>query len=216
MKRVKSKIKRVPKRALYDKEGIYKILDKEVLCHVGIIHQGHPVVIPTLYGRRDDKIYIHGASISRLINEVESGMEISISVANVYGLVLARSLFHHSANYESVVLFGKGKLVSDSEKKEALKIISDHIINGRWEEARLPNKKELKATKVIEIEISEASAKVRTGPPIDDKNDYNLNVWAGILPIEKRFGEPVPDDKMMEQIAIPKSIKKLIYENHDK
>lgn len=203
----KSKVKRAPSRAIYEREGIYKILDKEHLCHVGFIHEGHPVVIPTLYGRRGDNLYIHGASVSRMMKEIEKGIDVCISVGNVTGLVLARSAFHHSANYESVVIFGKGHLVSSEDKSEALKIISDHIIEGRWEEVREPSLKELKATSVIRIEITEASAKKREGDPVDDKPDYELDVWAGVLPVEKRYGSPIPDSKLKNGITLSNSIK---------
>ena len=202
----KTTVKRSPKRGIYDKEIIYKILDNDFLCHVGIIHNGYPVVIPTFYGRKNDYIYIHGASVSRLIMEIEKGIDICLSIASVQGIVLARSAFNHSANYESVVLFGKGELVSDEEKEETLKIISDHIIDGRWEEVREPSAKELKATKVIKIKIEEVSAKVRTGDPIDDKEDYGLDIWAGVIPIEKRIGQPIPDSKLRSEIETPKSV----------
>lgn len=202
----KTTVKRSPKRGIYDKEIIYKILDNDFLCHVGIIHNGYPVVIPTFYGRKNDYIYIHGASVSRLITEIEKGIDICLSIASVQGIVLARSAFNHSANYESVVLFGKGELVSDEEKEETLKIISDHIIDGRWEEVREPSAKELKATKVIKIKIEEVSAKVRTGDPIDDKEDYGLDIWAGVIPIEKRIGQPIPDSKLRSEIETPKSV----------
>lgn len=210
MKQNKSKIKRAPKRAIYEKKDIYKILDNECLCHVGFVHKSSPVVIPTLYGRKDDSIFIHGASISRMITELEKGIEVSVSVANVNGLVLARSAFHHSVNYESVVLFGNGKLVEGNNKNVALKIISDHIIDGRWEECRLPSEKELKATKVIEIKIEEISAKVRTGGPIDDQEDYQLNYWAGEITFNKVIGEVIPDTKLKPNITIPESVKNLI------
>lgn len=203
----KSKVKRAPKRGIYDRETIYNILDKEFLCHVGFVHnQSYPVVIPTLYGRRGDKIYIHGASVSRLVKQVEKGIDVCISIASVQGLVLARSAFHHSANYESVVIFGKGKLVPDEKKMEALKVISDQILKNRWEEARLPNAKEMKATKVIEIQIEEVSAKSRTGEPKDDLEDYELDIWAGVLPIEKSYGKPIPDSKLKEGVDIPQSV----------
>jgi len=206
----KSKIKRVPNRAIYNKDEIYKILDREYLCHVGIIHNNHPVVIPTLYGRKDDSIYIHGASVSRLITQLEKGIEVSISVANINGIVLARSAFHHSINYESVVIFGTGKLVPEDQKEEALKIISDHIIDGRWEECRAPNLKELKATKVIKIDIDEISAKVRAGGPIDDKNDYELDYWAGVIPIKNIVTEARPDEKLKPGINVPEHVKNYI------
>ena len=180
----KSKVKRAPKRGIYNSEEIYAILDKSYLCHISLIHKDYPVSIPTMYGRLGDAIYIHGASVSRLVTELEKGLPMSLSVAEVHGLVLARSAFHHSLNYESVVIFGKGKLVEDEEKLMALKAISDQAVPGRWEEARKPNAKELKATKVIKIQIEEASAKRRTGPPIDDKVDYELDIWAGVIPLD--------------------------------
>ncbi len=210
----KSQVKRVAKRATYKKEEIYHILDKEFICHIGFTHNGYPVVIPTLYGRKDNILYIHGAAVSRMMKSIEQGIDICISVANVQGLVLARSAFHHSANYESVVLFGKGKLVSEHEKEEALKVISDHIIPDRWEEVRLPNKKELAITSVIQIEIDEVSGKVRTGQPVDDDRDYELDVWAGVLPIEKRYGDAITDPKLKTGIPVSESIQKLIKNEH--
>lgn len=203
----KSKVKRAPKRGIYDREAIHEILDKEFLCHVGFMHNNYPVVIPTMFGRDGDVIYIHGASVSRLIKEIEKGIDISISVANVSGLVLARSAFHHSLNYESVVIFGNGTLIEREEKLKALKVISDHLIPGRWEESRAPNSTELKATKVLKIVINECSAKVRTGPPIDDKEDYDLDIWAGVLPLEKSFGKSIADPKLKEGIDLAKSVK---------
>lgn len=206
----RSTVQRNPKRGIYDSEQIYQILDREFICHVGIIQNGTPVVIPTMYGREEDKIYIHGASVSRLVTALEEGIEVCLSVANATGLVLARSAFHHSLNYESVVIFGKGKLVNDSEKETALKVISDHILKGRWEEVRSPSQKELKATKVIEIKIDEASAKVRTGPPKDDPEDYDLNIWAGVLPIQKNYGYPIPDPDLKKKVEISSSVHKKV------
>ena len=202
----RSKVKRAPKRGRYDKETIYKILDAGQICHVGFIHNGRPVVIPTIYGRAENKLFIHGATVSRLIVELEKGIDISLSVAHVDGLVLARSAFHHSMNYRSVVVFGKAKLVADHEKNSALKIISDHLIAGRWEEVREPNAKELKATKVLEISIDEASAKIRTGGPIDDKEDYELDIWAGEIPLKKQAVEPIDDAKLKSGLKVPKSV----------
>ena len=202
----RSKLKRAPKRGHYDKKTIYKILDAGQICHIGFIHNGRPVVIPTIYGRSGDKLYIHGATVSRLIVELEKGIDISLSVAHVDGLVLARSAFHHSMNYRSVVLFGTAKLLDDQEKNGALKAISDHLITGRWEEVREPNAKESKATKVLEIEIDEASAKIRTGGPIDDKEDYELNIWAGEIPLKKMPMEPVEDEMLKVGIKVPKSV----------
>jgi nitroimidazol reductase NimA-like FMN-containing flavoprotein (pyridoxamine 5'-phosphate oxidase superfamily) len=206
----KSKIKRAPKRGHYDEETIFKVLDAGQIAHVGFIHHGQPVVIPTIYGRSGNKIYIHGATVSRLIVELEKGIDISLSVVHVDGLVLARSAFHHSMNYRSVVVFGKARLVGVEEKNEALKIISDHLIPGRWEEARKPNAKELKATKVLEISIDEASAKIRTGGPIDDDKDYKLDIWAGEIPLKNSASAPVADVKLNEHIEVPDSVVRYV------
>jgi len=203
----RSKVKRAPKRGHYDKATIYSILDVSQICHIGFIHHNRPVVIPTIFGRSGNKLYIHGATVSRLIVELEKGIDISLSVAHVDGLVFARSAFHHSMNYRSVVVFGTAKLVADEDKNEALKIVSDHLIPGRWEEVRQPNKKELKATKVLEIIIDDASAKIRTGGPVDDKEDYELDIWAGEIPLVKQALKPINDEKLKPGIDVPKSIQ---------
>jgi nitroimidazol reductase NimA-like FMN-containing flavoprotein (pyridoxamine 5'-phosphate oxidase superfamily) len=209
MNQSKSTVKRSPKRAQYETEAIHNILDQNFLGHVGFVHQNYPVVIPTMYGRDGDHLYIHGASVSRLIKDLEKGIALSMSVANVSGLVLARSAFHHSLNYESVVIFGKGQLVEGEEKLHALKVISDHLIKDRWEEVRAPNPTEMKATKVIKITMEEASAKQRTGAPIDDKADYELDIWAGVVPIQSNYGKPIPDAKLSDAIALPESVRNL-------
>ena len=214
MKSEKSTVKRVAKRAVYNTEEINAILDKDFLCHVGFIHENYPVVIPTIYGRKKDKLYLHGATVSRMMKNLSKGEEISISVANVNGLVIARSAFHHSANYESVVLFGKGKLIEDTKEKiEALQVISDQVIRNRWEESRLPTDKELAITAVVEVEISTASAKVRTGFPVDDQRDYELDIWAGIVPIDKKYGTPIPDEQLNKDLPVPTSVLQLIQNN---
>ncbi len=207
----KIKVKRVPKRGVYDKETIYRILDKDFVCQLGFVYEGYPVVIPTIYGRKDDKLYFHGASTSRMLVNLEKGIDVCFSMMQVNGIVLARSAFHHSLNYESVVVFGKATLISDaSEKMAALAVVSDQILKHRWEEARLPNAKEMKATKVLELTISEASAKVRIGPPGDDKPDYELDIWAGVLPIERHFGQPIADPVLRAGIEVPKSVKEAL------
>ena len=205
----RTKVKRSPKRGLYDEESIYRLLDQEYMSHVGIIHRGAPVVIPTMFGREGNSLFLHGASVSRLMQELEKGENMCLSVANVSGLVLARSAFHHSLNYESVVVFGKGKLVEEERKEHALKVISDHLIPNRWEEVRAPSAKELKATSVIEVIIEEASAKERTGPPVDDKADYELDVWAGVLPVDKKYGQEIADEKLKEGIPTSNSVNQL-------
>jgi uncharacterized protein len=205
----KTTVKRAPKRGIYNAKEIYEILDNDFLCHVALVHNGAPVVIPTLYGREDDCIYIHGASVSRLITETEKGIDVSVSVTTVKGLVLARSAFHHSMNYESVVLFGKGVPVPKEDKLHALKVISDHVIKHRWEEVRLPNKTEMKATMVIKIQIAEASGKRREGKPIDEKADYDLDIWAGVVPVETRYGSPIIDNSGRKDLPVPKSVKSI-------
>lgn len=211
MKTEKSKVRRIPKRGFYDKETIYKILDNDFVCQIGFVYNNYPVVIPTIYGRKDDTLYFHGASVSRMLKTLEKGVQISVNVTRTNGLVLARSAFHHSLNYESVTIFGNATLVDKKEDKiEALRIITDHIIPERWEEVRGPNKKELNVTKVLQLKISEASAKIRNEGVGDDKADYELDIWAGIVPIVKHYGTPINDDKLKEGIVVPKSVKKLL------
>lgn len=209
----KIKVKRAPQRGFYDKETIYSILDSDFVCQIAFVHENYPVIIPTIYGRKENVIYIHGATVSRMLVDLEKGIPISINVTHTKGIVLARSAFNHSLNYESVTIFGTAVLVeSEEERMEALKIISDQIIPERWEEIRLPSEKEMKATKVLKIEISEASAKIRTGPPKDEKSDYDQPIWAGVIPINKTFGTPEPDPELKEGLEIPSSVKKL-FEN---
>lgn len=207
----KIKVKRAPKRGYYDKETVYKILDANFICQIAFIYEGYPIIIPTIYGRNGDFVYIHGATVSRMLLELEKGLPISLNVTQTDGIVLARSAFHHSLNYQSVTLFGEAIIVSnDKERYEALETISNQIIPNRWEEVRLPNEKELKATKILKIPITEASAKIRTGPPVDDNSDLDLPIWAGVIPIKTIFGEPIQDPILKEGIFIPESVKELI------
>jgi len=206
----RSKIKRAPKRGHYDKETIFRVLDAGQICHVGFIYKNKPVVIPTIFGRSGNMLFIHGATVSRLIVELEKGIDISLSVAHVDGLVLARSAFHHSMNYRSVVVFGEAKIVENHEKISALKVISDHLIKGRWEEVREPNAKELKATTVLQISVDEASAKIRTGGPNDDDEDYKLDIWAGEIPLKNQALKPIADEKLASGIEVPKSVRNYI------
>ncbi|QSE98935.1 pyridoxamine 5'-phosphate oxidase family protein [Fulvivirga lutea] len=206
----RNKVKRVPKRGFYDKETVYKILDDGCVCHLSFVMDGQPFVIPTLYGRHENKLYFHGAASSRLIKNLEQGVEVCLAVTHIDGLVLARSAFHHSMNYRSVVVFGKAKLVADSGKNEALKVISDHIIPDRWEEVRQPTGKELKATAVLELTIDQASAKIREGGPVDDEPDYILDIWAGVIPMKHLFQAPIVDEKMTKELHIPNSVKNLL------
>jgi nitroimidazol reductase NimA-like FMN-containing flavoprotein (pyridoxamine 5'-phosphate oxidase superfamily) len=207
----KTKVKRAPKRGFYDRETIYKILDNHFICQIAFIHEGYPVIIPTIFGREKENLYIHGATVSRMLLELEKGVAISLNVTQTDGIVLSRSAFHHSLNYHSVTIFGEATLITnDKERYKALKIISDQIIPNRWEEVRLPNNKELNVTKILKIPITEASAKIRTGPPVDDKPDYDLPIWAGVLPINKAFGDPIPDLALGEDITLPRSVRKLL------
>ncbi len=207
----KATVKRAPKRGFYDSETIHKILDAHFICQIAFVHEGYPVIIPTIYGRFDNHIYIHGANVSRMLLNLEKGLPISINVTQTDGIVLARSAFHHSLNYKSVTLFGEAILVTNKDERyKALEIISNQIIPNRWEEVRLPNDKEMKATKILKIPITEASAKIRTGPPIDDKSDYDLPIWAGVLPINTFYGDPITDKVLNKNIPLPESVKKLI------
>lgn len=201
----KSKVKRLSKRGFYDRETIYKILDDGIICHVSFIINGQPFIIPTAYARVADNLYIHGAKSNQMMNVLNGGADACIAVTLLDGYVLARSAFHHSMNYRSAVLFGKGKIVEDKEEKlMALKSFSEHLITGRWADARNPNDKELSATIVLKFSIEEASAKIRTGPPVDDKEDYeSSNVWAGVVPFQLRAGEPIADEQLKKSIPLP-------------
>lgn len=210
MKTERSKVKRVRKRGFYDKETIYEILDKEFICQIGFLHEAHPVVIPTIYGRKDDTLYFHGASVSRMLQNLEEGIPVSVNVTRTNALVLARSAFHHSLNYESVTLFGKAVLVDNEEEKlNALRIISDQILIHRWEEVRAPNQKELNITKVLSFKITEGSAKIRNEGVGDDEEDYKLDIWAGLVPIERHYGKAIDDDRLKPDVSLPDSVKKI-------
>ena len=200
----KNNIKRLPKRGHYDRETIYRILDEALICHVGFVDSGQPYVIPTNFARVGDSIILHGAKASRLLKHIEAGNPICVEVTIVDGLVLARSVFHHSVNYRSVVVFGIGRLLLNvQEKLAALEAVSEHLVPGRWKEARRPNQKELNATSVVRIRIDEASAKVRLGPPVDEEEDYALPVWAGVLPLQETPLSPIPDELQSQDLAVP-------------
>jgi uncharacterized protein len=210
----RNQIKRLPKRAHYDRDTIYRILDEALICHVGFAMEGQPYVIPINFARTDDTIVLHGAKASRLLNHIAAGHPVCVEATIVDGLVLARSVFHHSVNYRSVVLFGAGRLVEDEpEKLAALRAVTEHLIPGRWEEARLPNRKEMNATSVVSIKIDEASAKVRVGPPVDDEEDYSLPVWAGVLPLQETARAPVPDELQPESMPLPEYIARYSRKN---
>ncbi|MGE5811293.1 MAG: pyridoxamine 5'-phosphate oxidase family protein [Ignavibacteria bacterium] len=195
----RTKIKTNAIRAVYDIESIIKIIDESFLCHIGFAIENQPFVIPVCYGRENDKIFFHGAKGSRMFHALRTGKEICVTISIVDGIVLARSAFNHTINYRSVVIFGKAReLIDPAEKTNALNIITEHIIPGRWNDVRKPTDKELNATSIFTLKINEASAKVRTGPPLDDEDDLKLDVWAGVLPLKMVDEEPVKDDSIKE------------------
>lgn len=208
LKTEKTRVRRIPKRGHYDREIIYGVLDASFICHVGFVVDGQPYVIPTGYARRGDTLLIHGSSASRMLRNLAEGIDVCVTVTILDGLVLARSAFNHSMNYRSVIVLGKAiAITGDKEKNEALLALSEHFIRGRWDEVRLPTELELKATTVLSLPIDEASAKIRDGGPVDDDEDYELDVWAGVLPMQMTVGEPIADAKLKDGIEIPSSVK---------
>jgi uncharacterized protein len=204
----RTELRRIPDRGSRERETINQILDVGFLAHVGFCVAGQPFVIPTLYGRDEEKLYLHGSAASRMLRELETGIPACVTVTLVDGLVLARSAFDHSMNYRSVVAFGTARKIADAEQRiRSLRVISEHLIAGRWKEIREPSEKELKATTVLEFVIEEASSKMRSGPPLDDENDYGLPVWAGVLPLEIRSRPPIPDAKLIEGVDVPDYVR---------
>ena len=200
----RTRLVREADRGVYDRETAYRILDEGFLCHVGFVVDGQPFVIPTSYGRKDDSLYIHGSAASRMLRQVKEGVPVCVTVTLLDGLVLARSIFNHSMNYRSMMVLGKATLVDDpAEKLEALRLLSEHIIPGRWADSRQPNDRELKATSVLRLPIEEFSAKVRQGPPIDDEEDYSFPTWAGIVPLEMKVGTPINDPRLDPVREVP-------------
>jgi nitroimidazol reductase NimA-like FMN-containing flavoprotein (pyridoxamine 5'-phosphate oxidase superfamily) len=203
-KTARTKLKRLPQRGSYERETIYQILDEAFICHVGFIVDGRPFVIPTGYARDGDRLLIHGSAASRMLRALSLEIDVCVTVTLLDGLVLARSAFHHSVNYRSVMIFGRAKIVSDEgEKLEALRAFTEHVVAGRWKDVRPPTENELKSTLVLSLLIDEASAKIRSGAPIDDEADYELDVWAGVIPLRLAAGVPVNDTKLKEGIAVP-------------
>lgn len=201
-------LKRLPKRGDFDRQAIFAILDEAFICHVGFIVDGKPVVIPTSYVRVTDDVYIHGSAASRMLRSLEEGIDVCVTVTLIDGLVLARSAFHHSINYRSVVIFGKANAVDDLEEKlRVLHAFTEHVVPGRWADVRPPNENELRATLVLRLRLAEVSAKVRTGPPIDDDEDYNLAVWAGVVPLRLLADAPVIDDRVPAGIEAPDYVR---------
>jgi len=203
----RTQLRRLPKRGIFDREAIYKILDEGFVCHVGFSIGAKTFVIPTGYARVGDRLLIHGSSVSRMLRAMSDGVEVCATVTLIDGLVLARSAFHHSVNYRSVIVFGTASLVSDEDEKiEALRAFTEHIVPGRWQEVRPPNKGELAATAVLSLPIREASAKVRTGDPVDAEEDYALDVWAGVIPLKLRADVPKNDARLKNGITAPRYV----------
>lgn len=204
LKSDRNRVRRIPDRGTYRKSEIYAILDEGLYCQVGFVVGGMPYLIPTLYARMGEKVILHGSRASRLMKHIRQGNEICIAVTLLDGLVLARSAFHHSMNYRSVILFGKGREIGDEvQKLEGLKLLSEHMLPGRWEDVRKPNKVELAQTSVVAVEVEEAAAKIRTGPPGDEESDYDLPIWAGILPAKMEWLTPLPDPRLNKDVPIP-------------
>jgi nitroimidazol reductase NimA-like FMN-containing flavoprotein (pyridoxamine 5'-phosphate oxidase superfamily) len=204
----RTRVRRLPERGHYDRETVYPILDEAFICHIGFVAEGKPVVIPTLFGREGDKFYFHGSAASRMLRNLREGIDCCITITLVDGLVLARSGFHSSMNYRSVVIFGRASEVTDTEAKtHALAIVSEHLLPGRWADVRPPSEQELKGTTVLMLELDEVSAKIRTGGPKDDAEDYDLPVWAGILPLTPTYGTPEPDSARKKDEALPEYVR---------
>jgi len=204
----RTRVVREAHRGIYERAAAYEILHEGFICHVGFAVDGQPFVIPTAYGRSGDNLYIHGSAASRMLRNLDQGVAVCITVTLLEGLVLARSIFNHSMNYRSVVVLGTAVAVRDAkEKLEALRLLSEHILPGRWAESRQPNEKELKQTLVMRLPIEEFSAKVRQGPPIDDEEDYSFSTWAGVLPLAMVAGAPINDPRLDPETPVPEYVR---------
>ena len=206
----RTQVQRLPDRGKYDAETIHAILDAAFVCHVGFVVDGQPFVIPTNYARDGQKLYLHGSSASRMLRTLAGGIPVCVTVTHVDGVVMARSAFHHSVNYRSAVALGTAVPVEDrDEKMHALELFTNHVAPGRWNEVRTPTDQELKGTSVLALDLAEASAKIRTGGPKDDAEDYALPIWAGVVPMRVVAGDPLPDEKLTEGIPVAASALEL-------
>ncbi|HEX5501449.1 MAG TPA: pyridoxamine 5'-phosphate oxidase family protein [Thermomicrobiales bacterium] len=207
----RNKVIREPERGRYEREEIYRIVDEALLCHVGFVQDGQPFVIPTLHARDGDTLLLHGSSASRMIRHIGAGNPVCVTVTLVDGIVLARSVFHHSINYRSAVLFGQGRVLTDADEKlRALARFTERLVPGRWDDVRPPNRQELKATTAVAIPLESASAKVRVGPPQDDPEDVALPVWAGVLPLRQALGDPLADALVPPDASLPAYLRDFI------
>ena len=210
-------IHRMPKRAAYDRAVVETILDEGLYCHLGFTVDGQPYVIPTIHARVDDRLYVHGSSASRMLRSLKTGVPMCVTVTILDGLVFARSAFHHSVNYRSVVVFGVALEVTDpQEKYDALKAVVDHVAPNRWDDVRRPTEQERKATSVLRLPLEEVSAKIRTGPPLDDEEDYLLPCWAGELPLRLTPQVPLPDPRLPSETSVPSYIRAYQRQLHPK
>jgi uncharacterized protein len=195
----RTRVVREPERGVYDRDTLNRILDEAFLCHIGFAVDGQPYVIPTSYGRDGNVLYVHGSAASRMLRNLSKGIPVCITVTIFDGFVLARSVFNHSMNYRSAVILGTATLVEDpAEKLKSLRLLSEHILPHRWDDVRQPSEKELKATSALRVPIEEYSAKIRTGPPIDDEEDYAVPTWAGVIPSDIAFGAPIRDERCQQ------------------
>jgi uncharacterized protein len=200
---------RLSERGRTDRADLYAVLDVGLVCHLGVIVDGYPVVLPTGYGRVDDTLYLHGSSANHALRAAD-GQEICVTVTHLDGLVCARSVFNHSMNYRSATIFGTARLVTDDSRRlEALRAVTEQLVPGQWDHARRPTRKELAATAVLELPLAEASVKVRTGPPHDEPEDYDTDVWAGVLPAQLVFGAAEPDPDLRAGLSVPDHIRAL-------
>jgi len=200
-------LRRHRERGMTDRADLYAVLDAGLICHLGVISGGVPMVLPTAYGRDGDTLYVHGSSANGAYGAAD-GQQVCVTVTHLDGLVCARSVFTHSVNYRSAVVFGTATMVLDEDERwQALRIITDHLIPGRWAAARQPTRKEMAATAVLSVPLTEASVKIRTGMPKDEGEDLDLDVWAGVLPVSVTFGEPEPDPLLREEIPVPAHIR---------
>ncbi|MCA1831452.1 MAG: pyridoxamine 5'-phosphate oxidase family protein [Actinomycetota bacterium] len=208
MKTERTTVNRLPERGRYDRETLYAILDEAPICTVAFVREGTPVAIPTIHARVDDQLYLHGSTASTMLSSLAAGAEACVTATILDGLVVARSVFHHSMNYRSAIVLGRARDVADDdEKRNAMRAVVEHVLAGRWAEARKPNRREIAATRIVAIPIAEASSKVRTGPPIDDEEDLALPIWAGVVPTRLTPSAPVPATKA---IALPASVRNLV------